>query len=258
MNTFIKKTKTLLLGILLTGLISGCEQPKNSSASSTDSEIHSSDNSTDSTISQEQSKSSDSSIASMKLSIDDFNKALKNSKPTKVVSSWSYKDEKNGVELKAKTILTLEYGEDIKASYSITRDKLNTAGGEGGFIVSEKKQYYARGTSYGELKGNTIEWNDDVETTFSFNSYSLKENYFVNGCSIAGTKLSGLLVDDCLGLIFDSTPESHSFRLNLSLDSTASKIDMFETSFKSKKNVSVTMKSSYSYAKETVSIPSGK
>lgn len=254
MKTIIKKTKILLLSVLLAGLLSGCEQSQSSSFSTANSGIEKSDNST---IFEEQSRPSDSSDISIKLSIDDFNKALKNSKPTKMVSIWSYKDDEVGLELKAKTILTLEYGDDIKASYSITRDKLNAASGEGDFIITEKKQYYARGTSYGELKeNNQIKWNDDIETTFSFNTYFLKDSYFANGCSIERRTLSGLLDDSCLSLIFDSNLESHSFRLDISLDSTASKIEMFKSSFKSKKNVNVTMMSSYSYVKETVSIPS--
>ena len=189
--------------------------------------------------------------------LSDIADVVERSKPTSIVTSQSYYVPSYGVTLHFNSRIAIEYGAEIKASYSYSYEKINPIEtGYEEFISIYSGTIYSTDSSVYD----GINWVNKVEKATTFSGVKLSHSlgsFEINDKTLRGIIPENKMVDFFCGIDY-GIQDNLEFRLSI-LNRRMNKLTL---NFKSKiesTNVSevaeVNSTTTYSYDKITVSVP---
>ena len=171
--------------ILITSLcilpftILGCHKNKQSEDPSSDSSEISIDSESSSIepITSSEEPATSSSEEPVPLTINDFQRVIETSKPTRIVTNQTFQLESSDLLLHYNSSLSIEYSSQIKTCYSYTYEKLNEiVDGSEEFISTVSNTLYSEGSSIYD----GVNWTYKAEKVVTLNGVVLSQDTSTN------------------------------------------------------------------------------
>lgn len=187
-----------------------------------------------------------------------FQAILDDSKPNivKTRTTYAYPEGNYFVELASSSELRIEYGETIKAQYTLTKEVLNDSL-DGDFKKTVTKTYYIYGDSLGTLKEDgTVDWENSTSSSLLLLRFNLNYNYFVPSTVDFSNGFSGQVQNGAESFFLGSEEldgQISSLLIDIRVNST--RVTDVYSSFYTAQNAFVKSSSSFIYVPVTVDMP---
>ena len=248
------KNKKILFGLMAILLMS-CDAKPTSSTTSSNTTMTTNPSSASTSLLP--STSYDSSTRMDLLTF--INTSLRNSHPTVVNANTTFTHNNPKVTLESTSLLRIEYGEEIKAEYTYTKEVLNNYSDDGEFITKETHTSYAKGKNYGILKGDKIVWGQTFEKSFNLHDYSIstecfEEDYYLYNDE-KNVYFSGDVKNEMESNFFNGNSTTiKNIHIELKMDLNGN-LSQTKATFKTENDAAVSLVCNYSYITVNVVIP---